>query len=189
MLKNTLTKNQQRHIINEKGMTFVEVLIALVIMVTGILGAVAMQAIAKKGSFDAMQRSVASSLAQDIIEKMRSNSNVALALYAANSPYGTGKIIGSPVCNSSLAICTPEQMVTHDLFDWEQSIMGAGTQKSGKNAGGLTNGIGCITVNGNSVTIVLTWQGKTESSDANKASTCGSISDMRRQVFVEAFIF
>ena len=57
----------------QKGMTFIEVLIALVIMVTGILGAVAMQATAKKGSFDAMQRSLASSLAQDIIERMRSN--------------------------------------------------------------------------------------------------------------------
>ena len=54
-------------------MTFIEVLIALVILIMGILGAVAMQATAKKGSFDAMQRSVASALAQDIIERMRGN--------------------------------------------------------------------------------------------------------------------
>ena len=64
------------------GMTFIEVLIALVIMVTGILGAVAMQATAKKGSFDAMQRALASALAQDIIERMRSNDATTLANYA-----------------------------------------------------------------------------------------------------------
>jgi type IV pilus assembly protein PilV len=34
-----------------------------------------MQAVAQKSSFDAMQRSIASSLAQDIIERMRNNSN------------------------------------------------------------------------------------------------------------------
>ena len=64
---------------SQKGMTFIEVLVALLILVTGILGAVAMQATAKKGSFDAMQRSVASALAQDILERMRSNDSTALS--------------------------------------------------------------------------------------------------------------
>lgn len=65
---------------SQKGMTLIEVLVALVILVTGIFGAVAMQASAKKGSFDAMQRSVASALAQDIIERMRSNDSDVLIL-------------------------------------------------------------------------------------------------------------
>ena len=64
-------------------MTFIEVLIALVILIMGILGAVAMQATAKKGSFDAMQRSVASALAQDIIERMRGNDATALLIIQA----------------------------------------------------------------------------------------------------------
>lgn len=188
MIKNTTYHNKKCRINREKGMTFIEVLIALVIMVTGILGAVAMQATAKKGSFDAMQRSVASSLAQDIVEKMRGNSNATLASYAANSPYGTGKIAASPVCNSPAALCSPAQMVTHDLFDWEQNIMGAGAQNSGNNVGGLTDGIGCIAVNGNRITVAITWQSKAEFSDAGKVDDCGTASDTRRQVVVEAFI-
>jgi len=172
----------------QKGMTFIEVLIALVIMVTGILGAVAMQATAKKGSFDAMQRSLASSLAQDIIERMRGNNATTLALYAVSSPYGTGKIASAPTCNTAAALCTPTEMVTNDLFGWEQSLMGAGATNSGNNVGGLVGGIGCLTVNGNAVTVVVTWQGKAEYSDANQAANCGTSSNTRRQVVVEAFV-
>lgn len=171
----------------QAGMTFIEVLIALVIMVTGIFGAVAMQATAKKGSFDAMQRSLASSLAQDIVERMRGNSGDTLASYAISSPYGTGKVGAPATCNAIGALCTPTQMVTHDLFGWEQSLMGAGATKGTKNVGGLVGGIGCITVNGNAVRVVVTWQGKAEFTDANKAA-CGTSSNTRRQVVVDAFI-
>ncbi len=172
----------------QKGMTFIEVLIALVIMVTGILGAVAMQATAKKGSFDAMQRSLASSLAQDIIERMRSNNSATLALYAASSPYGSGKIISPPTCNSAGALCSPTQMVTHDLYGWELALMGAAVTNGENNVGGLVEGIGCLSVNGNSVTVVVTWKGKAEYADANKAAECGVESETRRQVVIEAFI-
>ncbi len=176
----------------EQGMTFIEVLIALVIMVTGILGAVAMQATAKKGSFDAMQRSLASSLAQDIVEKIRVNTvgtlGGNLALYAANSPYGSGVIAEAPTCNSGAALCTPAQMVAHDLFSWEQALMGAGAQNEGNNVGGLVGGIGCLSVNGNQVTVVVTWQGKAKYTDANRAEGCGTKADTRRQVVVQAFI-
>lgn len=171
-----------------QGMTFIEVLIALVIMVTGILGAVAMQATAKKGSFDAMQRSLASSMAQDIIERMRGNDSSTLALYAANSPYGSGKITSSPTCNSTAALCTPAQMVTHDLFGWEQSLMGASVTKGSNSVGGLVGGIGCLSVNGNAVTVVVTWQGKAKYSDANRAEDCGTAGNTRRQVVVDTFI-
>lgn len=172
-----------------QGMTFIEVLIALVIMVTGILGAVAMQATAKKGSFDAMQRSLASSIAQDIIERMRSNNRTTLALYAASSPYGSGKITSALACNSEAAQCTPTQMVTYDLYGWEQAIMGTGVKNDGNDVGGFVGGIGCLTVVGNAVTVVVTWQGKAKYSDAKRADSCGTSSKARRQVVVEAFIF
>lgn len=180
--------NRNERAIKQKGMTFIEVLIALFIMVTGILGAVAMQATAKKGSFDAMQRSLASSLAQDIVERMRGNDSNTLALYAANSPYGSGKIVSPPNCNSAATLCNPTQMVTHDLYGWEQSLMGAGATNSGNNVGGLVNGVGCLTVNGNAVTVVITWQGKAEYTDARQADSCGISSNTRRQVVMEAFV-
>tara|TARA_R110001583_G_scaffold1152_16_gene9601 strand:+ start:10400 stop:10981 length:582 start_codon:yes stop_codon:yes gene_type:complete len=183
-----LNANISKSAMKQKGMTFIEVLIALFIMVTGILGAVAMQATAKKGSFDAMQRSLASVLAQDIVERMRGNDSNTLALYAANSPYGSGKIVSPPTCNSAAALCSPTQMVTHDLHGWEQSLMGAGATNSGNNVGGLVNGVGCLTVNGNAITVVVTWRGKAEYTDARQADSCDTSSNTRRQVIVEAFV-
>lgn len=188
MSQHTRNKCINSRTVKQNGMTFIEVLIALVIMVTGILGAVAMQASAKKGSFDAMQRSLASSLAQDIIERMRGNDSATLALYAANSPYGSGKITSAPTCNSSAAICTPAQMVTNDLYGWEQSLMGAGAKNGTNNVGGLVDGIGCLSVNGNAVTVVITWQSKAEYKDANQAANCGTSATTRRQFVVDAFI-
>ncbi len=173
----------------QKGMTFIEVLIALFIIVTGILGAVAMQATAKKGSFDAMQRSLASGLAQDIVERMRSNNSATLALYAVNSPYGTGKITNPPICNAVGALCNPAQMVTNDLFGWEQSLMGADTKKGTVNNGGLVGAVGCITVANNAVTIVVSWQGRSDMTDAKKNDACGTTDGKRRQVVVEGFIY
>ena len=186
--QNISTQGLNKSTAKQNGMTFIEVLIALVIMVTGILGAVAMQATAKKGSFDAMQRSLASSLAQDIVEKMRGNNSATLASYATNSPYGTGKVASSPTCNSAAALCTPTQMVTHDLYRWEQSLMGAGATNSGNNVGGLVGGIGCLTVTGNAVTVVVTWQGRTKLVNGSTEG-CGVTGNKRRQVVVEAFVF
>lgn len=180
--------NRNNNARKQIGMTFIEVLVALFIMVTGILGAVAMQANAKKGSFDAMQRSLASSMAQDIIERMRGNDSTTLALYAANSPYGAGVITATPTCNSSANLCTAAQMVIHDLYGWEQALMGADAVYGVNNTGGLVGGIGCITVVGNAVTVVVTWQGRAETVDANQAAACGATASTRRQTVIDAFI-
>jgi len=190
-------KNQ---IIKEKGMTFIEVLIALVIMVTGILGAVAMQATAKKGSFDAMQRSLASALAQDIIERMRSNDalpingilNTYAGIYGAADP-GVAPV---PACNAPGALCNSAQMVATDLYQWTQLLRGANVTSGGQNVGGLTNAIGCVTENNNTVTVTVSWQGRTSTQDGAAANAnfatnaaCGTANNKRRQVHIQAFIF
>lgn len=182
------TQNLKKSAGKQIGMTFIEVLIALVIMVTGILGAVAMQATAKKGSFDAMQRSLASSLAQDIVERMRGNDATALVNYGKND-YGTGAYIGSKVAScTTIAGCNSAQMLSNDQYEWESALMGADVKNGTNNLGGLVGGLGCVTVAGNTVTVVVTWQGKAEAIDANKAAGCGTASNARRQVVIDAFI-
>jgi len=178
-------------------MTLIEVLVALFILSTGILGAVAMQASAKKGSFDAMQRSMASSLSQNIIERMRSN-NSTVGLNILNGYNGTYGItpLDTPVlrCNTPSALCAPNQLITNDLYEWELSLIGADVQQSTSNMGGLAGVVGCISHINNAVTIVISWEGRDELSDgaANNTSfgqNCGTKSKKRRQIVVNAFIF
>lgn len=177
-----------------QGMTFIEVIIALVILVTGILGAVAMQATAKQGSFDAMQRSIASSLAQDIIGRMRAhapslNPNLTLNTYIRDD-YGD-VLDGVPVnaCNT-IAACPPASIAANDRFEWERALMGGDITAAGASVGGLVKGRGCIAQNGNMYTVVVSWQGRNDTADAGVgANACGAGSLKRRQVVVEAFIY
>jgi type IV pilus assembly protein PilV len=192
---NTKKIRHRRHAknnVNQKGMTFIEVLIALVIMVTGILGAVAMQATAKKGSFDAMQRSLASSLAQDILERMRTNGATNLNSYAGTD-YGVA-LNGLPDkrCRTSAGLCSTAEMVTNDQYEWELALMGADVKNGTSNAGGLVGARACIVVpaapNNNRVTVVVTWQGRSALVNGNTQS-CGDANSKRRQVLVEGFIY
>ncbi|WP_170176727.1 type IV pilus modification protein PilV [Litorilituus sediminis] len=174
------------------GMTFIEVLIALVIIVTGILGAVGMQAMAKQASFDAMQRSLASSLAEDILSRMRANSPAALANYADNGVvYGQGNYLEpNQRCNNSGVDCTVNEIRINDQFEWDLALMGGNVLSANNDrVGGLINATGCITVVGSNVTVVVSWEGRAETIDATKDANCGPAAQgKRRQVLVQAFI-
>lgn len=180
--------------VNQRGMTFIEVLVALFILVTGILGAVAMQTIAKQSSFDAMQRSLASALAQDIVERMRINSADALVLASYNGTYGATALPAPTRCNVVADNCDAAQMTSNDLFEWSQALRGAEATINGVNAGGLINARGCIQAVNQVVNISISWEGRFETSDGatGKDTDCGSGSitnKKRRQVTLTAFLF
>ena len=171
------------------GFSLLEVMIALVILASGILGAVAMQAMAKKGSFDSMQRSLASAIAQDIIERMRSNQSITTILESYEGTYGLAEFTAPvPRCNTQASICTAAQMVRNDLYEWQQILTGADVTSGSDNVGGLVGAIGCITHANNAVTVVISWQGRTEFVDSATAN-CGTGSNKRRQIVVSAFIY
>lgn len=186
-MNNSFVRTSSKKPSLNKGLTFVEVLVAVFILVTGILGAVAMQASAKKGSFDAMQRSVASALAQDIIERMRSNNAATLAGYAGTNYGETLDSVPDKRCNTIAGLCSPIEMMTNDRYEWEVSLMGADVMNNGSKRAGLTGVRGCISQVANAVTVVVSWEGRTEISDAAKDS-CGTAGKKRRQVMVKAFI-
>lgn len=170
-------------------MTFIEVLIALFIIVTGILGAVAMQSTAKQGSFDAMQRSLASSLAQDIIERMRNNNAAPAVLTSYNGTYTTLQSAPAARCNTPAANCTNAQITTNDLYEWTQALIGGDSTIGAASVGGLTNAVGCINHANQVVTVVISWDGRTEIEDGATVGACGTSSDKRRQMSLTAFIF
>lgn len=183
--------------INVSGMTLIEVLVSMFILVTGVLGAVAMQASVKKGSFDAMQRSMASTLAQDILDRMRSNDSSLASLNAYSGTYGDGKaskLIPVPNCRSVTTLCTWQQMVAHDLYEWESNLIGADVKNNAMNAGGLIGAMACINHLNNKVDIVISWQGREKTSDGAThnsafAKECGETTNQRRQIVVNAFMF
>lgn len=181
---------------NIKGVGLIEVLIAVLVLSVGILGMISMQVTAKRNTYESTQRSIATALARDILERIRSNPGE-VATYAASSTLGGSSISIVPAsCNS--AACTTSALAARDLYEWEQLLDGAaekitigGTES---NAGGLVDPRACITNVGGVVTVAIAWKGVTEASNPS-ASTCGESSglygasyEQRRLMVIQTYI-
>lgn len=169
-----------------RGFTMVEVLITVFIVAIGLLSAAALQATAKKAAIDAIQRSSANTLSQDILERMRANREV-LASYVVS---GLAAAPAAQVC-SQQSPCTREQLAAHDLSVWwegldgakEQVVEGSGAGATRSSGGGLRSPVGCIArIAGTCrVTVAIAWRGsgpaaQGDSGDPNDPgnNTCGS---------------
>lgn len=164
---------------------------ALVVLSLGGLVAGALQGTSQRANHDAQQRLIATFLANEIIEKMRTNP-AGLDSYNRSSLNGSG--VGqepSPTCTAG-SKCKPEQLARHDLWQWERSIVGATVKIADEDVGGLVNPVGCIDVANGQVTVVLSWTGIDVLSDSAKEAggdaSCGQSGPDRRQLVMNTFI-
>ncbi len=153
------------------GIGLIEVMIAVLVFAIGGLGLMAMQVTAKRTLYEATQRSIATGLARDVIERMRSNRGQ-IGAYVVNEIGDEASPLATPGTNCGSASCTPAQLATFDLADWETLLMGGAEQSGGKNAGGLVSPRACITVNGRNVTVAIAWLGVSSSTNPGE-SNCG----------------
>ena len=154
--------------INKKqaGFSLIEVLIGMLLLTIGILGMASMQINAKRLGNDALQRSIATTLAHDMIERLRSNP-MALGAYVGSATVTSGSItVGggqrgsepTPDCKTSTSLCNPDELANHDLWEWERTLDGVNEQSSGgASVGGLVNPRGCITIFDGLITTTVAW--------------------------------
>lgn len=173
---------------SQRGISLVEVLVTVVIIAIALLGIAALQFMSKRANFDAVERTAATLLANDITERMRSNPK-ALKTYAgslenANPDLGYGSTVyssePSPDCSTSTTTCTKDQLAVHDLWAWQQGLLGASEMSGTNNVGGLAFPTACIrtdvadalTDRSGRYYVVIAWRGQTELSDpTNPVST------------------
>lgn len=151
-----------------------EVLVSVFVLSIGVLGVAGLQVIAKRSNFEATQRVTAAALAQDIIERMRSNPQQ-LAIY---TNAGAGRtIVGTtmPVVDCTVD-CGPTTLAQYDLYELEQAASGVTEQVAGGNVGGLTLPTTCISgPNGGPgvYRVTIAWRGMTKLSNP-ATDVCGS---------------
>ena len=71
----------------QAGFSLIEVLVAIVVLSLGMLGAVGMQTTAMQSNREARSQAVATTFARELAEKMRGNHAVAIQTTAINNPY------------------------------------------------------------------------------------------------------
>ncbi|MDF1692179.1 MAG: type IV pilus modification protein PilV [Zhongshania sp.] len=134
------------------GYSLIEVLVALLITTTGVMGSVATHLNAIKFNQTADVRSHATLLAYEIVDRMRANRNAALS--------GNYTIALSADAPST----TPSTIAQIDIQDWFTAI---GSR--------LTAGDGAIDKNGNVFTVTVQWDesriSRSREADANGGNT------------------
>jgi type IV pilus assembly protein PilV len=104
---------------NGAGFTLLEVLVALCVLATGMLGIGMMLLESIRSSRSALHRTAAVALAADLGERIRANR-------AAGNAYalGAGTVAGAPPseCTASDA-CGPSDVAALDLYKWQQAVL------------------------------------------------------------------
>lgn len=170
------------------GAGMLEFLVALLVFSVGMMGLLSAQLAGKKASFEASQRSVATTLVRDILERMRANPGQ-ISGYQVNGVGGENKRLPRPAVDCDVEACEAEELATFDIWQWESLLLGYSEQDSTGYVGGLLAPRACIASNGGAVKVTLTWRGVMPVEPAVQAG-CGSGSEasQRRHVIVSTFL-
>jgi type IV pilus assembly protein PilV len=167
--------------LQQSGFSLIEVLFGMLILAIGILGMVSMQINSKRIGHDALQRSIATNLAQDMIERMRIN-RTELGSYVGASGISSGAITlggaaiatSKPSSDCTISTCTPAELAAYDLWEWERSMRGAGEiSAEGNLVGGLVNPTACITHNRGLITLAVAWDAFQSLGNPFEPAQCG----------------
>ena len=174
------------------GFTLIEILVSLTLIAIGLLGLAQLMVKGQRASFEAYQRQQAITLANDMIEKIRSN-RARAADYAAAAPVATPLGEGDRFndlttgaitnCAALAATCTPDVLAAYDLAYWDGLLQGRAEffVNSTVFAGSATNARGCVELVVAAVApstlatyrVTVAWQGR-EATVAPITSTCGN---------------
>lgn len=158
----------------QAGVGLVEVLVTLLVLAVGLLGLVGMQLAAKRAGFEATQRTIATGLARDLLERIRSNPGQVEA-YVVTDLGDEGSPPPAADCRASS--CSPAEMAAYDLYDWHRLLTGVSetVTVSGTtlHAGGLVEPRACVTHSAGNIKLAIAWRGIGEQDSATDTSAVG----------------
>lgn len=107
---------------NQRGITLIESLVAVVIAALGILGILGVQMRTLTDTQTTVRRAQAIRLIEDLSERMKVNPNALLGLKNYESGYGEkGSSLTATDCSSGTP-CTPEEQAGYDLKQWKTTV-------------------------------------------------------------------
>ena len=183
----------------QRGVTMLEVLITLVVFSIGVLSVAMLQGVSTRANYEAVQRTTAAYISNDLLERMRTNP-AALELYMPGGALGNGSLGAEPApdCGSAANSCTPAELALHDLWQWEQLLDGVAEADGASSTGGLLMPNACIDgpVGGGQgvYTVAIAWRGQTALSNpvvnacGDGSGLYGDNNEFRRIVVAQTYI-
>ena len=116
---------------DQRGFSILEVLIAIMILSIGMLGAVGMQATAMQSNKETRNQAIATTFARELGEKMRGNHTVSIKTVAADNPYIfdvtlPGPALAVPAVNCFTTGCpVVKDAAIWDVTDWQGRLQTA----------------------------------------------------------------
>jgi len=179
---------------HQRGFTLVEVMIAILIFGVGLLAVASLQGVARKASYEAVQRTTATHLAESLLERMRANPP-GLDVYVANAVVWEGaQPVGDPT--ACTAACSADAMAAADLAQWWELVEGSTESVDGAPVGGLVQPTVCLRSTTGGVTgayaVAIAWRGASEV-DQTGADPCGAAGthdygNFRRVIVLNSYI-
>lgn len=106
------------------GASLVEVLIAVVILATGLIGVAGLQIFGVRSNHSAYLRSQSTIMAYDILDRMRANRAQAATTSAYLLNFGDFVPSAAMDCSDVGQTCTPLQIAQYDLASWSSALPG-----------------------------------------------------------------
>ncbi len=156
-----------------RGFSMLEVLVAIVITVFGLLGLIGVQAIAHQAELESYQRAQALIILNDIVERINGNRGsatcYAITSAATGTPYlGTttgGGYAGAPNCTAGYVNTQTKALADSGMAEWDQILQGAAEAAGGGGSvGAMAGARGCVSFDPltNVYTVAVAWQGMTD---------------------------
>lgn len=115
----------------DRGFTLIEVLVAVLVLSLGVLGAAGMQLASLQGSREAKQQTIAMQFGRELGEKLRGNKATAIKQNAADNPYivnfnfNSGGTVPSAPVNCAVNECADaKNMAAWEMQDWLTRLQG-----------------------------------------------------------------
>ncbi len=174
----------------QKGFTLIEILVALLVVLLGLMGAAGLVARSVQQEVEAYQRLQALNLLQDMVGRLNANRRVA-SCYSSGA---NGLVVGHgaetlPDCSQG----STEQRATadRDIADWHSALLGAAQKnEDSESIGAMVGARGCVEQL-DAVTqryrVSIAWQGLNETVAPAEAISCGKDqygNDKQRRVVV-----
>lgn len=166
------------------GFGLTEFLVALLLFSTGALGLLSSQLAGQRATHAALQRSVALSLAQDLLARIESNP-VASAEYAITELGASTR--DKPQVDCRHTPCTPSELARFDLWQFAGELGATVDGSRVPQLARLPSARACVALAGEEVTVTLSWLGHA-SAPGSAVTRCGGDGALRRHVELSSWL-